>query len=390
MTDRTLLDWTTAQDQPAVSVVFGRTYLVDARGDCHEEAPFVLQDDFEYYPEDVLGPRGGYIRPSLLQRDVDLWPFRRATDLVIQGSARSQRPVRTMHVALTVRGSAVRTSHVLQITGDRVVERGPVGPQLSEPMSFEAMPLRYDKAYGGTDERALAADPEREEARLIHDAVGPDEDREISAYSYPRNPAGKGYVVDPGSAIGTAWPNIELPDQPLKLEHLAAPRDAWGARPYPGGFDWFPHAWFPRSAFFGVVPVGGGDEIPAAELALGVLPADFSRLPLFSRPRLPFAQGAHPHLWRHRLLGDERIAVTALGTDGAPFEAALPGLVPQVRLRLPGAREARPEAVLDLVLVTPDTRRVTLLWRAAQTLDRRPLETDWKRATSVTIELRRS
>lgn len=389
MSDRTLLDWTTAQDEPAVSVVFGRNFIIDPRGACKDEGSFALQEDLEYYPEEQLGERTGYIRPSLLLRDVDLWPHRARTDLVIQGTARSQRPVRTLPVGLTVRGSAVRFSQVLQVSGDRVVEAGPTGPRVSEAAAFEAMPLRYDKAYGGTDERALAADPDREEARMIYDTVGEAEDREISAYSYPRNPAGKGYVIDPESIVGTQWPNIELPDELLKLERIAAPRDAWGDRPYPGGFDWFPHAWFPRSAFFGEMPPIAGDAVPKAELALGVLPADYPRLPLFKRPRLPFAQGAHPRLWRHRWLGDERLRVDAIGADGAPLEVALPGVVPEVRLRLPGEPEAVLAAELDLVLVAADARRVTLLWRATQVLARPLQGAEWKAQTSVTIRLQR-
>ncbi len=385
MDDRTILAWQTPDDRPAVSVLFGRRFAITNNGACVEAEPFILQKDFEYYPEAQLGPRTGYIRPSLLKRDVDLYAYRERTDLVIQGSARNPRRLRDLRVDLTVRGAAVRFAQALHVTGDRWIERGPGGLRLSEPDPFDEMPLRYDKAYGGTDEMALAADPDVDENRMIYDTVGEDEDREISEYSYPRNPAGKGYVIDPESAPGTPWPNLELSDESLRLSQIAAPRDAWGARPYPAGFDWFPHAWFPRSAFFGDMPPTADGQVPRAEQKLGILPADLRKRSLFTRPKLPFAQGAHPRLWQHRLLGDELIQVLAIGPSGGPLELTLPKLAPQVDLRLPGQRPVRLPTELDLVLITADDRRVTLLWRATHRLEPYALGPDWEAKTSYTI-----
>lgn len=383
--DRTILAWQTQDERPALSVLFGRRFAITANGSCVDAEPYVLQKELVYYPEAALGQRTGYIRPSLLQRDIDLYAYRARTDLVIQGNVRNPKRLRDLRVDLMVRGPALRFAQSIHVTGDRWIERGPGGLRLSEPDPFEVMPLRHDKAYGGTDEMALAADPDRDENRMIYDTVGEDEDREISEYSYPRNPAGKGYVIDPESAPGTPWPNLELSDESLRLSQIAAPVNAWGARPYPAGFDWFPHAWFPRSAFFGEMPATADGHLPRAELKLGILPADLRKRSLFARPKLPFAQGAHPRLWQHRLLGDEQIQVNAIGQSGAPLELALPGLAPQVDLRLPGQRPVRLPAELDLVFITAEDRRVTLLWRATHRLEPYALGPDWEAQTSYTI-----
>lgn len=387
--DRKIVAWKTKLGQPALSVLFGRSFAVGPRGVCSEAGPFALQEELVYYPESELGEREGYIRPSVLKRDVDLYPFRARTDLVIQGTVRATRPMRTMTVELGCHGSRTRLSQRLQVSGDRWIERGPSGLRLGEAVAFDEMPLRYDKAYGGTDERARIAGTDRDEARMIYDTVGEEEDREISEFSYPRNPAGKGYVVDIESAPGTPWPNIEVPGELLQLEHIAAPRTAWGARPYPGGFDWFPHAWFPRVAFFGEIPVTDDGAVPAAEVRQGLLPADLTRQSLLSRDKDGFAQGAHPYLWRERLLGDEKIRVTGLGTDGGPLEVALPSLQSVVRLRPLGAPELVLRAELDLVLISGDSRTVTLLWRASHVLDRLALPPTWEQQTSYTIEWRK-
>jgi hypothetical protein len=289
---------------------------------------------------------------------------------------------------MSCQGPRVRLSHRLQVSGDRRVERGATRLRLGDPAPYTEMPLRYDKAYGGTDEQARIAGTDPEEARLIYDTVGEEEDREISEFSYPRNPAGKGYVVDPASAVGTPWPNIEWPDDPLSLERLVAPRTAWGARPNPAGFDWFPHPWFPRVAFFGEIPPTDDGRVPVAEVRQGLLPADLTSRTLLARPKEGFAQGAHPYLWRTRLIGDEHIRVSAIGTDGAALDVALPSLLPSVRLRPPGGKEAVLPAELDLVYIAGDSRRVTLLWRASLAVDRPALPPGWEQQTSYKIEWR--
>src|SRR5690606_6624968 len=263
------------------------------------------------------------------------------------------------------------------------VEQGAYGLRLSEPEPFEQMPLRLDKAYGGTDERARVEHGNREEDAMIFDTVGEEEDREYSEYSYPRNAAGKGYVVEPAAAVGTEWPNLELLDERLSLERLVAPVEAWGERPYPICFDWFPHAFFPRVAFFGEIPMTTDGEVPAREVQMGLLPPDLTRRPLLARPKHQFAQGAHPMLWRHRLRGDEQIECSAIGRDGAPLRVQLPRLSPSVRIRPLGSKSEppRPETKLDLVLIEADRQEVTLLWRATVPASHEALMGPWERET---------
>ena len=346
-----LLPLMTPTGQPAISLVFGRRFTIGPQGGCIDAGEHTLVEELDYY--DDLGPREGYIQPSLLRRDVDLYPWRESTDLVVQGTLRLQRPSPAARVTMTVRGSQVGFERVLEVSGDRRIEQGAYGLRLSEPEPFEHMPLRLDKAYGGTDEGARVRHGSREEDAMIFDAVGEEEDREYSEFSYPRNPAGKGYVVDPESAVGTPWPNLELPDQRLRLETVVAPVDAWGERPYPICFDWFPHAFFPRVAFFGEIPMTTDGEVPQREVMMGLLPPDLTRRSLLDRPKHQLAQGAHPYLWRHRLLGDERIECSGIGLDGAPLVVELPRLAPSVRIRPRAAKSEppRPEARLDLVLV---------------------------------------
>ena len=168
----TLLSWRSAEDQHAISVVVGRRFAIGAGGQCLDAGDYTIVEELVYYSDEALGPREGYIRPSLLQRDVDLYPWRERTDVVVQGTARLQRPMAQIRVELSCRGSRVSFSQAMQVTGDRFVEAGPGGLRLSEPEPFSEMPLRLDKAYGGTDEAAVIRYSDRERDAMIYAAVG--------------------------------------------------------------------------------------------------------------------------------------------------------------------------------------------------------------------------
>lgn len=360
MSDRGLIPGRGPEGQPVISGLVGRSFAIEPDGTLEDLNDFELQTEPEYYD---LDERSGYVQPSLLARDMDVYPWREATDLVVQGVARAPGGVRHMGVSLRCRGSQQAFDLLLDLHGDRRVERGLVGLQLSEPEFFEEMPLRYDFAYGGTDEQARLEHEDTAREKAIFDIVGPEEDRESSRYSYPRNPAGKGYVVDPSSLLETEWPNIEFRGDHLSLDRAVAGREDWGARPYPAGFDWFPHAWFPRSALFGIVPEVVNERVPWVEAELGLLSPGARKQPLHQRPSHRFAQGAHPFLWRYRLTGDEEILVDAVGDAGSMLRIALPGLRPSARVDCQDVDPEPSAMTLDLVFVEAEARRVTMLWR---------------------------
>ncbi|GEM_PF-5996795 len=379
-----LIPWVMDSQKAALSILFGRTFAIDARGQCHDSNDFQLVNKYLYYDEKTLDRQAGYIKPSILKRDIDVYTQRLWTDLVIQGVARSPSPTTSLTVTATVRGPRTGFSQVISVHGDRHVARGRLGLQLSSPLPFTEIPLRYDKAYGGTDEHARERLADRLEDRMIFETVGETEDREYSEFSYPRNPAGKGYVLDFDAALGMQWPNLEFPDQLLSLENLVLPQNAWGERPYPASFDWFAHAWFPRVAFFGEIPPTVDGRPPQIEIDLGLFTADLTSTPLIQRPKASFSQGAHPYMWRHRMQGGETVEVSTIGRDGSPLYLVIPDLKPSVRIRPEGARELRIPADLDLVFIEADARRLTLLWRATTTLHTAPSPV-WRNNTAYSI-----
>lgn len=347
-----------------VSVLASRRYLRDERGrlapDPSHEGP---QTEPLVYEE--LSFPGRY-QPSVLRRDTDLYPARSWTDLIIQGIARSADPVTSLDVTLRCTGAEIALARTIRVTGDRRVTKLGGRLALSDPEPFCELPVRYDRAFGGTDEVADELHRDPDEDALYMSALGEDEHLEFGAYSYPRNPAGRGYCVDPERAEGLPWPNLEFPEEPVELDRAFAPMERWGERPSPACFDWLSHACFPRCAFYGYVPPTFDERVPARER--GLVDEDAGTRPLGLLPTPAGAQGCHPDLLGHRLRGDELIRVSAMSPTGAETSIALPGRPPTIEFRLAGEPLTRLRPMLDLVFVETEEQAVTLLWRASRML----------------------
>lgn len=372
-TSSRLVDGVAPNGEPIVSVVFGMTFAVDASGTCTAKGYTIVEEpDFE---RARVATR--YTKPSLLTRDVDTWAWKNLTDVVVRGTARSDKPAASLEVALSVVGPKTKLERSLVVTGDRFVDRGATGLVLTDPVPFVEMPLTFDRAYGGTDELAEERQADEETLNFFVKHLDREENEELSAYSYPRNPAGKGYLIDPDGAAGLPWPNLELPDDRLRLEALARPALEWGPRPYPACFDWFHHAWYPRSAFAVGAPATHDGRTPDAERRLGFFEPGWDKKPITERSPHPFANGAHPYLCRNRLVGDEVVTVRRASKDGRDFVARLPGLAPTVSLRLLGEGALKIPGSLDLLLVETELEQVTLVYRATHFSKREHLPLDW-------------
>jgi len=171
----------------------------------------------------------------------DFWPEKLLTDVVVQGSAFAPggRAVPISEVHLDV-GQYRRS---ISVFGDREIlwqdsGRPRIGP--SEP--FEEIPLTWEHAYGGIDDRTPVPYPQSidEILRLQFDHPG----------LYPRNPFGRGYLIEREPIEGVLMPNLEDPLDLLTEERLIA-GDArrWYLQPIPACFDFMSVGAFPRKVF---------------------------------------------------------------------------------------------------------------------------------------------
>src|SRR5262249_28322459 len=110
----------------------------------------------------------------------------------------------------------------VRVLGDRAFFKGAVGVSMSNPVAFERIPLRWERAFGGWDRSSP-------------------EERKHSCE--PRNPVGVGHRGG-GARFeeGLPCPNLEEPTRPLK---------GWGDHPPPAGFGFLSPSWHPRAQYAG-------------------------------------------------------------------------------------------------------------------------------------------
>lgn len=302
-----------------------------------------------------------------LWEDSDVLAPKPATDVIVTGSAHSQRPTPELMIAVAVGSSARR----LRVIGPRVVDVAKDGAvTFSDPAPFEETELTPHLAYGGSDVYAQNH-TERRAGTLL--AELPAEERPARAqwlYAYPRNPVGLAYFLDKdrGRAAGAMLPRIEDPSDLLTPERffLPSPR-AWLSAPLPGLLGWIGPSWYPRCArVTGALPAHDAPPRPERESTF----ADGADLvEIRSAPRLAFharaLQGAAPGLSVERLRGDEVALLENLRPGEPKVRFQLPGEIPTFRVTPPGLAEiACPSPVLQTVRIDAARGEVSLTWCA--------------------------
>lgn len=254
-------------------------------------------------------------RPSL-RYEMDLARTKLTTDVLLIGHAHAPGgvPVTQLDVGLRVGPIAKR----LRVTGDRVW----LGGVPSEPEPFSAMPLVWERAYGGVD-------PWTRDAPLPQFDV--------------RNPVGTGFVTEAAHAEGVRLPNIEYPDQCVRT---------WSDRPEPAGFGPLCNHWQPRAGFAGTY-----DEAWRRD-RLPLLPMDFDDRHYQCAP----VDQQAPRF----LVGGEPVALINVWPLGEMLRFELPRVILGLETFFSdGQRRRHERPVLHTVIVEPDHSRVALVWHSA-------------------------
>jgi hypothetical protein len=259
-----------------------------------------------------------------IKYECDFALFKPSTDVLLNGTATSptRQPLSELMVGLQL-GQAKK---VIRVVGDRHWDVGLAGMKPSSPSSFVTMPLVYERAFGGSD--SSHPNPAKHGADL-------------------RNPIGVGYRKnsEPRAILGTALPNLEDPNNPIR---------AWSDAPTPVGFGVVGRGWQPRISHAGTY-----DERWLSE-RFPFLPTDFDDRYFLSAPtdqQAPFLKGGE--LIRCANVGPERILTFSLPTVDLPIT---------FRFR---DRDVTSVPTLDTVIIEPDQRRVIVIWRSSVPLGRK-------------------
>lgn len=336
----TVLSTKNEEGSPIFSVLVKRTYSIRSGETvvrCEAVDPFVQED--QYYDH-------GDPEWATVKYESELASYKLATDVVVIGKALapSGEPVEQLEVSVAV----AEHKKTLLVTGDRYCTyRWLRRPLFTDPIPFKEMEIRYERAYGGKDEKSNPKLP----------------------FIYPRNPMGTGVVLKNKSEVvdNLTLPNIEDPNDLLTPERLIIDKpERWNLQPLPAGFGWYHRTWYPRCSFVASMPSFIDVDTVLREEELGFVPK--GQIVLSRQFKLPsfdvrFNNGASLGLALPYLKGDERIQLTHLTSEGK-CDFLLPGDTPQIMLDI-GLGENVLKPVLQTVFIRLKEMRVDLIWRGA-------------------------
>lgn len=339
--DVTIVTGVGPERQPIFSVLVKRSYAIrdgDALVELEAAEPF-LRSDLYHEPGD---PEHCSVR-----REEECAPYKPATDIVLLAEAHAPdgHPAETVTVGVEIGGY----QKILRVIGDRFARHRPGrDPGFTDPEPFTAMPIRYERAYGGIDARSRPEAP----------------------FHYPRNPIGCGVALRnlPKAVEGLALPNIEDPADALTPERLIIGEEGrWNSQPLSQGLGWYQKAWYPRCSFVGAMPAHVDARTVMREEELGLVPP--GQIGLARRFRLPsfdprFNNGGSLGLVLTDVAPGMRIRLARLTPE--PFLTfTLPDDWPQIGLDI--GQDVQDLAVaLHSVLIDVEARQAHLVWRGAQ------------------------
>jgi hypothetical protein len=327
--------------EPVFSVIVKRTYRIEADGSVvRAEQDHELRKIDHYYDD-------GDPEWSTVQYESELTPYKPFTDVVVIGTAHAPDGEPTQRMAVSVQVGERKKS--LSVTGDRnCIFRGAQLPAFTEPRAFTEMEIRYDRAYGGRDEKSVAEIP----------------------FFYPRNDMGKGVVLrNVQEAVdGLELPNIEDPQDLLTPERLIIGEpERWYLQPLPQGFGWRQRTWYPRSALIGSYPAFTDPGTVTPEERMGLVPKNHIALAKQSRLRpfeARFGNGASFGMIFSGFSGGIEVKLEGLTREGA-LNFVLPAETPAIGLDL-GSGMTALDVQVHTVNIRPDDSELDLIWRGAQ------------------------
>ena len=260
--------------------------------------------------------------------EVDFAPRKKRVDVLLLGSAYAPdgRPTTRVQVGLRVNG-AIKT---FAVVGDRVWQAASTGISASAPRPFTVMPIGYDHAFGGVDNRH--EDPAKHAA-------------------FMRNPIGKGFHAQLKSewVDGSPLPNTEEINRPIQRPD---------AEYFPMAFGPIGRGWEPRYRYAGTYDQNWLDE------HFPFLPPDFDEQYYQAAPLDQQIKGP---------LGGQEVAMVNLTPDGRR-SFTIPAFEAPVHVFPKKGEREDLKAALDTLVLEPDLDRLTMTWRVSRPLKKNMFE----------------
>lgn len=328
---------------PILSVLAKRTYKF-AHGkpawiDEDEQMPFIEAD--EYWG-------AGNPTTDAVKLESDLVAYKPMTDVVLIGLAHSPKGRKAYHLDVGIQVGTARK--VFKVFGDRRVYVTPSGLAFSEPAPFERMPLTYALAYGGKDDKSVDG----------------------TAFTYPKNPVGTGFVVkaNPKAVQDLILPNLEDPQKLLTPANLVlGDYEKWPLYPEPQGLGFTGKNFFPRYTMAGLPPDAATGAEFERQRAIQQMPAVGSGTSNEPPPPAPilnpqFFNGASMGLSFPYLSGKESLVLAHLDPDFPQFNLQLACDRPILFMDV-GDGAVEMKTVLQTALIFKETNQLCVTWRGS-------------------------
>jgi hypothetical protein len=368
------------KEQFFLSVLAKRTYRVDVNGFCVYDG---IDDGFEY------DTKYYYEKGELMAADYELYPYKPLTDVIVKGSVKGNGKAKVVQAVVEV-GSFSRLQ--IQATGKRMAYRNGFGEiRFSEPDILADTPLRYDYAYGGFD--AVAEEKLQPVPASVQNAFpGVDFDY-ASEFRYPRNPCGKGYVVENSARIfeNLELPILEEPYMPLTPSNIVVGKpENWVNQPLPRATDWVNMAWFPRIAYFGIIPLFEKKALKGMlpELSMRQCEPDIINDKILGESfNVRGANGASLGLQVAHLKGGESIRLENIHPQKQQFVLQLPKYPPRIWVDGRNGKLLETQPVMQTIIIYADEGLVTIIWQGTgkairpymeEELKIMPFKIDWR------------
>ena len=301
----------------------------------------------------------------VLLHDMDTALQRRQVDVIVHGRAHAGTPRSSFELRLRVG----KLDRAIRVFGERACSLSTVGkPLFSSPTHVESVDLGWQNAYGGVDRVALAKHGDRleqhyREAKLTYQA-------EFGAFAYPRNRAGKGYLIEATAEALAACqlPNLEEPGDLLTPERLIIGHtERWPLGPAVAGVGFLNYNCFPRCAMLALTPPFDSKHIAPMdffEVRMKVLKRESiaESMPIQQRLDLGCAQQSAIGMRMEHVAPGERVEFTHVHPRGERWSFALPNEYPSLLLKLPDQATTELQPKIRTLVFEPELDRLSVVW----------------------------
>lgn len=323
--------------------------------------------------DDIVVEENSNRNSQVVTQGRDTWPIKVATDIVLRARAWPVhgRAMTTMGVAISVG----RYQKKAVVFGHRYTELVNGSFRFSQPENIESVELSYWNAYGGMDPTVFPSTIDKTPIFAGKPVL------ELCPGTYPRNPAGTGYLIHPTPEIldGMELPCIEDMDNLLTPSSLLTPDPSlWWQKPLPAGFGWMHPLTFPRSVHCGATPFYsptvesvqrhlGRITSPdlknhIAEVSMGLIEAEqLERQPLVSPLNLRMTSEASPGLIVPFLTGNEDVRISGCDPYGEIL-FTLPNERPRVDALCENKSLGSGSAFLHTLCIDTENKNFYMLW----------------------------